>query len=144
MNWFEYRRFLLAQLRFRKDQQNSDVFSVVSVGYPAEWDDFSTRNSVASLPNSDSTGSRSFNWSGVGEMYKQSLVRNSADAVKAVGGAGFIEGTARSSAHRTYLYRRLPTVMAVTGAYRQYRFALTAFDDITSGQFPGTDESFFV
>ena len=140
MNWYEYRRFLLAQLRSRKDQQNphffvSGVFSSIS-----RLDD----SIVTEFLDRASDESRSFNWSGLGEMYKQSLVRNSADAVKAVGGAGFIEGTARSSAHRTYLYRRLPTVMAVTGAYRQYRFALTAFDDITSGQFPGTDESFFV
>lgn len=148
MNWYEYRRFLLCQLAARKDTQNSDFLDTVFNSDILRMDD-----SFSALLDPASVESRSINSAGLGEMYKQHLIRTSVDAAKAIVGSAYIEGTSRTTtfygagarAHfRASLYRRLPLVMAVSGAYRQYRFALTAFDDITSGQFPGTDESFFV
>lgn len=147
MDWPEFRQFLLRQIRLSKNTRGSSS-QPLSPGYPPEWDNMISSSNL----DSASDESRSINWSGIGEMYKQHLFRTSADAVKALGGSAYIETTSRTtgfssgatrSAFRSSLYRRLPMVMAATGAYRQYRFALTAIDDISSGYFPGTDEPFF-
>ena len=73
-------------------------------------------------------------------MYVESVKRSSTDAVKTLGGAAYINLSSPTTAVRTGLYRKLPSVVFVTGAARQYRFAVQAFGDLSEGQFPGTDE----
>lgn len=83
---------------------------------------------------------REINVRGLGVMYVESVKRSATDAVKTVGGAAYINLSSPTTAVRTGLYRKLPSVVFVTGAARQYRFAVQAFGDLRSGEFPGTDE----
>lgn len=87
---------------------------------------------------------REINVRGLGVMYVESVKRSATDAVKTVGGAAYINLTSPTTAVRTGLYRKLPSVVFVTGAARQYRFAVQAYGDLRSGEFPGTDEPIFL
>ena len=83
---------------------------------------------------------REINVRGLGVMYVESVKRSATDAVKTVGGAAYINLTSPTTAVRTGLYRKLPSVVFLTGAARQYRFAVQAYGDLRAGEFPGTDE----
>jgi hypothetical protein len=87
---------------------------------------------------------REINVRGIGTMYWNTLVRTRADAVKAIGGVGYIEATSKTAAARTAGYRLLPSAVFWSGAVRQYQFAVSAIGDLRSGEYPGTDEPIFL
>jgi hypothetical protein len=149
MNWFQFRSFLIEQLeQFRISQNSKNFEDLVDLSESVVVHSMMDRSSHQ-VPHSeqfhDLHPDRRFNYRGLGEMYVSAWIREvKATPVKiaavgtALGFSNFSWNTVLGSV------RAVPTALFISQLPRNMLLWNMYFDDITSGRFPGTDESFFV
>ena len=154
MNWIQFELFLIKQLEtFRTSTDSKDFQDLIdlqeSVNIVPEL--FARHHPIHSPMadmefNASGGPSRSFNWTGLGVAYRNHFMRTLRDIPIVLGTTGYLEGAKKLNQvlSRDAMYRKLPMALAIGGMFNNIQLIRMYVADLTSGDFPGTDESIFI
>ncbi len=149
MNWTQFRIFLISQLdSFRLSQNSKNFEDVIDLSESVSINSFMEQSHHLVPSNerfSSDLSDRHFNWRGLGEMYGHHLVLQFKDIPVKMGLIGYSSGVHRFTPRSFYQsFRGIPLAMFVGQLPTRLARISGYVDDVSSGKFPGTDESFFI
>ena len=147
MNWHQFHLFLFEQLNSFRIADSTKNYQAQELLADSVVINYAMDRSTSGYPDLslDSSSSRKINVGGAGIMYRNHFLRTLKDIPIRMGITGYAGGVAKFTSRTFYQsFRSIPLALAIGGMYNNLVLFHMYATDLSSGQYPGTDENIFI